>query len=341
MTIRECAVDLNRSETQPEIEGARGNGNESALGSSGSIVRALPDVVANDRSGTRGRLDRVGMTGIESVATLRVPGGAIQIPARVDAFVSLDDPQARGIHMSRIVLAVEALLSARALSPGAVATLLHSIVEEQGPSSRSAELTIHVDQPVKRSSLRSGAVGTRIYPVRFEGSLAADGHIRAFVGTVITYSSSCPCSAALAQGLLQDQLIGRFGGVEKLAVAEVLDWLRSDGGKLPIPHSQRSRADVGVEVDWTRPSLEPLELIDRIEQALGTPVQAAVKRIDEQEFGRLNALNPLFCEDAARRIAAALEADSRVRSYRVEVQHDESLHAHNAVAAVASAGWSS
>ena len=46
--------------------------------------------------------------------------------------------------------------------------------------------------------------------------------------------------------------------------------------------------------------------IDLAEGALKTPVQSAVKREDEQAFARLNGRNLMFCEDAARRIAAVL-----------------------------------
>jgi GTP cyclohydrolase I len=119
----------------------------------------------------------------------------------------------------------------------------------------------------------------------------------------------------------------------------MLEWLDSEEGVLPVPHSQRSRADVRIEIAPTSSTPAPLELIDLVEGALGTPVQATVKRIDEQEFARLNGANPLFCEDAARRIASALASDPRIRAYRVRVDHQESLHPHNAVAAVASPTW--
>jgi GTP cyclohydrolase I len=76
------------------------------------------------------------------------------------------------------------------------------------------------------------------------------------------------------------------------------------------------------------------ELIDTIERALATPVQAAVKREDEQAFAKLNAENLMFCEDAARRIRAALDADERIAGYHVIASHHESLHAHDAVAEV-------
>ena len=49
-------------------------------------------------------------------------------------------------------------------------------------------------------------------------------------------------------------------------------------------------------------------LLETIESALATPVQTAVRREDEQEFARLNGENPMYCEDAVRRIRAALDA---------------------------------
>jgi GTP cyclohydrolase I len=78
-----------------------------------------------------------------------------------------------------------------------------------------------------------------------------------------------------------------------------------------------------------------VELVDLAERALGTPVQAAVKREDELEFARRSASNLMFCEDACRRLAGALAADPRLADWRAEVAHLESLHPHDAVAAVA------
>ena len=40
--------------------------------------------------------------------------------------------------------------------------------------------------------------------------------------------------------------------------------------------------------------------------ALGTTLQTAVKRADEQAFALANGQNLMFCEDAARRLHAAL-----------------------------------
>jgi len=65
---------------------------------------------------------------------------------------------------------------------------------------------------------------------------------------------------------------------------------------------------------------------------LGTPVQTAVKREDEQAFALANGGNLMFCEDAARRIQHALDTDDRIADFHVRLEHQESLHPHDAVA---------
>ena len=76
------------------------------------------------------------------------------------------------------------------------------------------------------------------------------------------------------------------------------------------------------------------EIIDTVENSLQTPVQAAVKREDEQAFALRNGQNLMFCEDAARRIHGVLNSDERVADFWVRCRHFESLHPHNAVAIV-------
>ena len=100
------------------------------------------------------------------------------------------------------------------------------------------------------------------------------------------------------------------------------------------------RADIRVELKPAFEVLPVTALIDAVEAALATPVQTAVKREDEQAFAELNAANLMFCEDAARRVAAALSQDPRVLRFDATVSHLESLHAHDAVARVSGAGAS-
>ena len=100
------------------------------------------------------------------------------------------------------------------------------------------------------------------------------------------------------------------------------------------PHAQRSRAQVRVQLRPQFDELPLVSLIDGLEAVLATPVQTAVKRVDEQAFARLNAENLMFCEDAARRVASVLSQDARIERYDATVSHFESLHPHDAVARV-------
>ncbi|GHD27557.1 GTP cyclohydrolase, FolE2/MptA family [Halioglobus pacificus] len=145
----------------------------------------------------------------------------------------------------------------------------------------------------------------------------------------IPYSSTCPCSAALSRELNAAAIDAKFssGQIDK---AELLEWLTTEQGNAATPHAQRSYAYLELDIGEHRwPELA--DLIRQLESVIGTPVQTAVKRVDEQEFARLNAANLMFCEDAARRIKQFLETQVHITDYWFKVEHQESLHAHNAV----------
>lgn len=115
-----------------------------------------------------------------------------------------------------------------------------------------------------------------------------------------------------------------------LSKSELLAWLSSAQTTLATPHNQRSYAYVKLELSsghW----LNIDELVFQLEEAIGTPVQTAVKREDEQEFAKLNGSNLMFCEDAGRRLKGFLETLEFATDYWFKVEHQESLHAHNAV----------
>jgi GTP cyclohydrolase I len=111
-------------------------------------------------------------------------------------------------------------------------------------------------------------------------------------------------------------------------------WLGSEEGIMATPHSQRSAAEIRVRLTPSFEMFPIVELIDEIENSLKTPVQATVKREDEQAFARLNGQNLMFCEDAGRRIQTALNGDERILDFWARCTHYESLHPHNAVSVV-------
>ena len=106
---------------------------------------------------------------------------------------------------------------------------------------------------------------------------------------------------------------------------------------MATPHSQRSFVYCTLrlaEEDDNTLQLDDFvsRSIDRIEKTLGTALQTAVKRIDEQAFALANGQNLMFCEDAARRLDRSLRKAPGVAALKLKVVHAESLHAHDAVA---------
>ena len=292
----------------------------------------LPDVAVDTAPGVRRRLDRVGMSGVQAVAAVTLDGRPALLPATCELAVSLDDPHSRGIHMSRLYLRAQEALE-RGLTPTNVRAVLRSMLESHAGGSDSAFLDVSLTLPVRQPALVSGESGWRHYPVRAGGSLTDDGC--ALTAAVrVEYSSTCPCSAALSRDLTGASFEKRFGDAGTIPADAVRAWLARPGAVAGHPHSQRSVADLAVTLADDADGFGWQDLIEAAETALGTPTQGAVKRADEREFARLNAANPMFCEDAARRLVAAVEAAPGVTAYDIAVRHLESLHPHDAVAHV-------
>lgn len=284
----------------------------------------LPDIAAQ-ASRQALPLEWVGMCGI----ALPVMLDGNRLTATADAGVSLDDGEARGIHMSRLYLALERL-EQETLSPGLLRRVLQSFLNSHEGLSNSAYLNIHTHLLLKRPALISALAGWKTYPVSIEARLKNEMfHVELKID--VPYSSTCPCSAALSRQLIQQQFIDDFAN-RALQHAEVLAWLGSPKGIVATPHSQRSIAQLRLRLDDRLDDLPLIALINDAEGALGTAVQTAVKRADEQAFALANGQNLMFCEDAARRLNQALKQSPGVSGFHVRVVHAESLHAHDAVA---------
>ena len=284
----------------------------------------LPDIAAQAARQAL-PLEWVGMCGI----ALPVLFDGQRLVATADAGVSLDDGEARGIHMSRLYLALEQL-EQETLSPAVLKRVLQRFLDSHRGLSSSASIKIHTDLLLKRPALISPLAGWKSYPVTIEARLKnAMFHVELKID--LPYSSTCPCSAALARQLIQQQFITDFANTS-LQHADVLAWLGSTNGIVATPHSQRSSAQLRLRLDDYLDELPLVAIINDAEAALGTAVQTAVKRADEQAFALANGQNLMFCEDAARRLNQALKRAPGINAFHIRVVHAESLHAHDAVA---------
>ncbi|MXW54110.1 MAG: GTP cyclohydrolase I FolE2 [Gammaproteobacteria bacterium] len=293
----------------------------------------MPDVAMRVLKDEQDPLDWVGMSDIRLPMQFCDAEEVRSAPSIVQLYVNLKDPNAKGIHMSRLYVLLDEKAANRPLSPVSIAGFLQQMLDSHRDFSSHALVEFSLEQHLRRNALVSDHSGWNNYPVSVRGE-HVNGSTHVDMRFIVHYSSTCPASAALARQSIQHQFDQDFGSVGTVSAIRVRHWLGTDQGIVATPHGQRSSASVVVRL---KPELEafPLtHLIDKVEGALATPVQTAVKRVDEQEFALLNGQNPMFCEDAGRRLKTCLNEESEVEDFLVRVEHFESLHAHNAVCMV-------
>jgi len=266
----------------------------------------LPDLQNGPSSLIRGAQQQIQHVGISN---FRLPirfrtrdNGDLTLETSVTGTVSLEADK-KGINMSRIM---------RSFYRHADQTFSFEVIEAAlddyitDLESFDARIQMRFSFPVKVDSLRSGLAGYQYYDIALE-LVEKDGVRQKIMHLDYVYSSTCPCSLELSEHA------------------------RATRGQLATPHSQRSVVRISVEIDGDAGCLWFEDLIDACRLAVPTETQVMVKREDEQAFAELNAANPIFVEDAARLFCQVLQADHRVRDFRVIASHQESLHSHDAV----------
>jgi GTP cyclohydrolase IB len=293
-------------------------------------VNEMPDVARHALQGPLETLDWVGMSGIHQPLLLRDGKDVRHVQSRVQIYVDLADELAKGIHMSRLYLILDEHSETRPLSPAGLKLMLASVLESHRDLSTQAFVQFDFDYFLRRKALVSDNSGWNSYPVTIKGTLSK-GEIVLELQVAVQYSSTCPCSAALARQLIQNQFEEDFGANGSVSASAVKAWLGTEQGIVATPHSQRSTARILIRLADGLETFPLTDLVDEVEAVLKTPVQTAVKREDEQEFARLNGQNLMFIEDAGRKLKGSLGLDPRLGDFWVRLEHHESLHAHDAV----------
>lgn len=255
------------------------------------------------------------------------------VATKVNAGINLLATEAagKGIHMSRLYLLLDKLTQ-QELTPPLLQDTLSAFLASHQSQSNVAELDISGEILLSRKSLNSNLSGWKAYPLKLKASLGACFTVNLQVG--IPYSSTCPGSAALSRQVAQLKFKQDFGRrIDRLPLEEVAQWI-AEAGMPATPHSQRSWAWVTITLAADSDVFPVSELIDVCEVALGTAVQTVVKRSDEQAFAVANGQNLMFCEDAARILKKVLINSELCEAFDIRIEHQESLHPHNAVAKV-------
>ena len=228
--------------------------------------------------------------------------GFYQLHAKVSMRTNLIS-SVKGISMSRLLLTLQPYLDLPLKYK-----VIHNILLDLRNNIGSTEsyLKFEFDFPLKKKSPLSDHQFPIYYNCKFEGQLLDDFRFKFFQGVTIQYASYCPCSAELCKDL-----------EKKLSKG--------------FPHNQRSFADILVECSPdTTVWLE--DIILSVEDKLKTLPCPIIKRVDEQEIAKIAASNPMFVEDAVRKISDCLEHMNGVIDWIVKCTHQESIHTSEAIA---------
>ena len=258
---------------------------------------------------------QVGVENVEVPFTLESKyGGFHQLIANVSMRTNLDK-KTKGISMSRLLLTLKPYL-ALPLKHKLIRQILEDLCKNL--ETNEAYMKFEFRMPINRKSILSNNQFPIYYKCKFEGQLTTEAtrineaystptHLfRFFQGVTIQYASYCPCSAELCGDLTCHDLNG-------------------------YPHNQRSFAEIVVEVtDNHYVWLE--DIIETVENKLVTLPYPVIKRIDEQEIARIAAENPMFVEDAIRKISQALNRREEIYDWIVKCTHEESIHTSEAIA---------
>lgn len=241
-------------------------------------------------------LDEVGVEGLRyPVLVADGQGAKRETVATVAMSVSLG-PEVKGAHLSRFI---EVLHGARdQLSPQNVTSIADDLRQHMGTASAYVQMSfpyfLEREAPVTR------ARAFIEYTCAVAASSGPEG-ASMVLSADVPVTSVCPCSKAI-----------------------------SDRGA----HNQRGHITIDVKPAEHPTDLWFDELIGIAEAAASSPVYALLKRPDERHVTMAGYDNPVFVEDMVRNVAQVLAASERIRLYRVRAVNDESIHNHQAYAAV-------
>lgn len=298
------------------------------------LSNTLPDISKSKPSDATA-LPAVGMEQVQLLINGQV--GVANI------FVDFKDTDSRGIHMSRLykllrdyfTISVEAKAKnlTQTLSYQNLKQFLYDTIDSHKTHSQTTYLSLKFPLVVKTQSLVSQNWGVRTYPVQIKASLNKNKEFKVYINFQVLYSSTCPCSASLAQELNKKAILKKFKDKPQLSIADIELWFSDLKNTEAFPHSQRSVADITLLVDpFTGSAIDLItKKLVNTEQALQTVVQAFVKREDEQAFANINAKSLFFCEDAARKLKLLYDKNTCIKDFAIKLSHEESLHPHNAV----------
>lgn len=293
--------------------------------------------------GARVPIQKVGIGPVDlPVVLARRNGGSQVLHAKASLYGSLDNPNAKGLNLSRFYLLMHEKIADR-LSMKGLKDILREMTLSQNcahaycklrfsypwyqEALRTREEISEDDLPFERDWYLENEdsqvfkvvkdkvlshdkkKGHIFYDCELEGQVH-NGEYKFYLTVDYYYSSTCPCSFELSQDATRRR------------------------GKAANAHSQRSIAKIKVQFNPDNPVWIE-DVVELAREYVPTEVQVVVKRRDEQAFAELNGTNLIFTEDAARLLYEGLDqwyATGVIEDFCIVTQHFESLHPWDAIA---------
>lgn len=202
--------------------------------------------------------------------------------------------EVKGTHMSRFIEMLESQSSP--LTQDSFVNLARATADRLGAPFCEVELKFPFFQ--SKTAPISGAQSLLDYDVVWRAVVSNKGDAEFTLKAIVPATSLCPCSKE----------ISNYGA-----------------------HNQRSL----ISIEATLREMVSLdELVDIAQNAASCEVYGLLKRPDEKFVTERAYDNPKFVEDMVRDVAVALNAESRISKYVIEVENFESIHNHSAYARI-------
>ncbi len=259
---------------------------------------SLRDVHAEEDS-RKLDLDRAGVKGLRyPICVLDRAQGLQHTIASIDMSVTLPHKR-KGAHMSRFVELLNR--HRREIDIRKFRALCSELRQEHDAT--GAQVEVRFPYFIEKAAPVSGAVSMIDYACTFSATVRkaapkAPETAELWVQVEVPVTSLCPCSKA----------ISKHGA-----------------------HNQRSILRARV---WFKKFFWMEDLIKVLEQSASSELYALLKRPDEKFVTERAYERPRFVEDLVREVGTALRADGNFTRFEVEAESFESIHAHNATAAL-------
>ena len=284
--------------------------------------------------GARVPINKVGVSGVDlPVNFIRRDGTVEKLTTSVSLYGSLDNPNAKGLNLSRFPIVMHEQIADHVSIEG-MTHILDVLQKKQGskdvyckmkfkypwtqkalrtrkelPDDASPEQVFKTVEGVKLSHEK--AEGYIYYNCVLEGQ-KHNTEYKFYLTVEYVYSSTCPCSFELAQD------------------ASTKRGMAANG------HSQRSIAKIAIQFNPSN-VVYIEDIVEMARTKVPTEVVIICKRRDEQAFAELNGSNLLFTEDAIRLLYEGLDemySSGKILDFSVVTDHLESLHPWSATAVI-------